>query len=217
MTYKVDFHTHSVASPDGALTLKHYQRMLERRTLDCIAVTDHNTIAMALQLHAELGDRIIVGEEITAQEGEIIGLYLTEAIPAQLSAAETIERIHAQGALAYIPHPFETVRKGISVAVLERVASHVDIFEVCNGRAIFQNRTAQALDWAATHAVPGAAGSDAHGVSGWGRTYTLLEAMPTRQTLVGLLATASYQRGFPGVRGVLYPKFNRLRTRRGHA
>lgn len=214
--YKVDFHTHSVASPDGALAPKHYQRALERGRLDCIAVTDHNTIAMAKQLHAELGDRIIIGEEITTNEGEIIGLYLTEAIPAKLSPAETIRRIKKQGGLVYVPHPFETVRKGIGIETLQSIAKDIDIIEVHNGRAVFQNRSPQAVAWASEHKVPGAASSDAHGIAGWVRTYTMLAAMPTRQNLTKLLTAASYQRGFPGVRGMLYPKFNRLRTGRWH-
>jgi predicted metal-dependent phosphoesterase TrpH len=216
MRYKADFHTHSVASPDGALTPAQYRQIVARRQLDCIAVTDHNTIGMAQQLQAELGDRIIIGEEITSSQGEIIGLYLKEAVPPYLSAAETVARIHAQGGLVYIPHPFETVRKGIASEVLDQIAKEVDIIEVYNGRAVFQNRSALALAWADAHHVPGAASSDAHGKAGWGRTYTVLEAMPTRQNLVELLATASHGRGFPGIRGLLYPKFNRVRSGRWH-
>jgi hypothetical protein len=100
---------------------------------------------------------------------------------------------------------------------MQQIAKDVDIIEIHNGRAIFQNRSSQAVAWADEHKVPGAASSDAHGVSGWGRTYTMVAAMPTRQNLVELLAAASYQRGFPGVRGMLYPKFNRLRARVRHA
>jgi predicted metal-dependent phosphoesterase TrpH len=217
MLYKVDLHTHSTASPDGSLMLRHYRQALERRLLDCIAVTDHNTIAAAQNMHTELGKQIIVGEEITAQEGEIVGLYLTEVIPKGLSALEVVDRIRQQGGLVYIPHPFETVRKGINAQTLEQIADKVDIIEIHNGRAIFQNHNAKALQWAARHEVPGAASSDAHGIGGWGKTYTMLESLPTRQTLVAQLANASYQRGFPGVRGILYPKFNRMRARRKHA
>lgn len=210
---KVDFHTHSALSPDGALTAQNYRRALERGRLDCIAVTDHNETDFALELHKAFGDRIIVGEEITALEGEIIGLFLAETIAPNQSVAETIEAIHAQGGLVYVPHPFETVRKGVAAPVLDAVAKQVDIVEVYNGRAVFQNRSDQASDWAVRHNVPAAAGSDAHGPAGWGRTYTELAAMPTRDTLIALLQDATYTRGFPGLRGIGYPKLNRLRKK----
>jgi predicted metal-dependent phosphoesterase TrpH len=213
MSYRADFHTHSVASPDGALGLEHYRRMLQKGGLagglDFIAVTDHNTIAMARQIHAELGDRIIIGEEITAQEGEVIGLYLTEAIPPLLTVLETVEAIHKQGGLVYVPHPFETVRKGLSYEALQGIAKHVDVIEVHNGRAVFQNFSEKALSWAKEHGVPGAASSDAHGFSGWGKTYTMLSKVPARQNLAGLLQKATYKHGFAGLHGMLYPKINR--------
>lgn len=188
--------------------------MLREGRLDFIAVTDHNTIANAKLIQSELGDCIIVGEEITTREGEIIGLYLTEEIPAQLTALETVEKIHAQGGLVYIPHPFETVRKGISREILQTIAKHVDIMEVHNGRAVFQNFSAQSTAWALEHDVPGAASSDAHGFSGWGRTYTVISKTPTQKNLVSLLRKAAYQHGFPGLHGMLYPKINRWHKRR---
>lgn len=211
MKYKADFHTHSIMSPDGGLTKVHYQRMLTRRGLDVVAVTDHNTIDFAVRLHKELGEQIIVGEEITTREGEIIGLYLQTAVPPHLSAKETVDRIHAQGGLVYIPHPFETVRKGLPIEVLDSIAEQVDIIEAYNGRAVFQNRSRRALAWAKMHDAPVAASSDAHGPAGWGSTYTMLDDLPTRDTLPALLKHASYQRGFPGVRGIMYPKLNRFR------
>lgn len=214
MSYKADFHTHSVASPDGSLGLEHYRRMLQKGGLDFIAVTDHNTVEMAKQIQAELGERIIVGEEITTQQGEIIGLYLSKTIPPLLTALETVEAIQEQGGLVYIPHPFETVRKGISIETLQGIAKNVDIIEVHNGRAIFQNFTAKALDWAEEHGIPGAASSDAHGFSGWGRTYTVLGQTPTRQNLITLLKKATHKRAFPGIYGMLYPKINRIQKRR---
>ncbi len=207
---KIDLHTHSQASPDGALTAADYRCMLENGALHCIAVTDHNRIDFAQELHAELGDRIIVGEEITTTEGEIIGLYLREAIPKGLSAAETAKRIREQGGLVYIPHPFETVRKGLTMASLDAVASSVDIIETYNGRT-FQNRGDNAAAWAAKHDVPGAASSDAHGQRGWGRTYSTLSSMPTRDTLIESLGTATYSRHGVGLIGRTYPKLNRIR------
>lgn len=211
MTYKADFHTHSIASPDGALTHAHYRHMLESGRLDYVAITDHNTTDFAQEAHAQLGDAIIVGEEITTSEGEIIGLFLTKTVPPFLSIAETIELIHEQHGLVYIPHPFETVRKGVSVSIADAIAAQTDIIEIYNGRAAFQDRSARARTWAQAHDVPGAASSDAHGIRGWGRTYTVFDVLPTRDNLVDLLRTATYHTGFPGVAGILYPKVNRLK------
>lgn len=210
---KVDLHTHSLASPDGSLQLADYQSVLDRGLLDYIAVTDHNTIEFALKAKEKLGDKIIIGEEITAREGEIVGLYLTTTIPAGLSAAETADLIHKQGGLVYIPHPFETVRKGLPLEALEGIASVVDIVEVHNGRAIFQDKSTRAIDWAKLYQLPGAASSDAHGRHGWGKTYSEIKGEPTKEMLAEQLYHATYQVASPGVRGVLYPKLNRMKKK----
>jgi len=214
--YKIDLHTHSINSPDGALSKRHYQEALRHGLLDCIAVTDHNSISFAQQLHKELGNQIIVGEEITTLEGEVVGLYLTSTVPPKLSAVDTIRSIHEQGGLVYIPHPFETVRKGISQATLDKIEKDVDIIEVHNGRAVFQNKGAAARSWASRRDVPSASSSDAHGWRGWGKTYSLISDMPTPKTLPSLLKDADYIIGTVGMLGVLYPKLNRLRKRVRH-
>ena len=209
--YKVDLHTHSVASPDGSLTVADYRRALHDRRLDFIAVTDHNRIDFAQRLYAELGNAIIVGEEIATAEGEIIGLFLHSAIPAGLSLVETIARIRQQAGLVYVPHPLETRRKGVTAAALDACAADIDIVETHNGRAVFQNTTAAVEEWTRAHAKPGAAASDAHGWHGWGKTYSVLDRVPTVQTLAQTLQAARLVSASPGLRGVLYPKFNRLR------
>jgi predicted metal-dependent phosphoesterase TrpH len=207
---KVDLHTHSVASVDGGLKIADYERLLMNGTLDCIAVTDHNRIDFAVALQQRLGERIIIGEEVSTEQGELIGLYLREAIPAGLSAADAAQAIHDQGGLVYVPHPFETVRHGLSAGDLQAIAGHVDIIETCNGRTM-QDRGTAATEWAAHHAVPGAASSDAHGPRGWGNTYSGLSELPSRATLLTLLQTAHYGTGSTGFTGRLYPKLNRLR------
>ena len=213
--FKIDLHTHSLQSPDGSLRITDYQSLLGRGDLHYIAVTDHNTIEYALKVKEKLGDKIIVGEEISAREGEIVGLYLSTAIPAGLSAAETADKIHEQGGLVYIPHPFETVRKGLPLEALEGIASAIDIIEVHNGRAIFQDRSTRTIDWAKLYQLPGAASSDAHGRYGWGKTYSVIKDRPTKENLAEQLYNATCKVGSPGVRGVLYPKVNRLRKKLG--
>lgn len=208
--YKVDLHTHSIASPDGGLKLADYRRILQRGKLDAVAITDHNTISFAQVAQARLGEKvIIVGEEITTQQGEIVGLYLEEAVPAGLTLDEAIAAIRAQNGLVYVPHPFETVRQGIQQEDLDKIANAVDIVEIFNGRAIFQNRSKMAVAWTAEHQKVGAASSDAHGIVGWGRTCSLLQKVPRRETLVAQLAEAKYRAQSVQL-GVLHPKVNRL-------
>jgi predicted metal-dependent phosphoesterase TrpH len=215
MSYRIDLHTHSYGSPDGGLLLKDYRYFLQHDLLDYFAVTDHNRIDTALHIRealAEYGNRVIIGEEIMTQQGEIIGLYLTEAIEPGLSLADAIASIRNQGGLVYVPHPFETIRSGVKQADLEQVAAQVDIIEIYNGRAIFQNRSALSKTWAKHHGTSGAASSDTHGRIGWGQTYSVIDQAPTRQNMVAQLHQATYTTRSVGV-GALYPKLNRLKAR----
>lgn len=216
--FKVDLHTHSSGSPDGGITAAQYEQVLASGVLDRIAVTDHNRIDVAQALQAQLGDKIIVGEEIMTTHGEIIGLYLTELVPAGLSPQETIIHIKKQGGLVYIPHPFETVRKGLHPAILDDIAHDIDMVEVCNGRAFLQNRSSQAVVWTRLNQKRAAASSDAHGVKGLGKTFSALSGLPTKDTLVTLLDTATLHTASPSLRSLLYPKYHRLRRKiRKHA
>lgn len=213
--YKVDLHTHSTASPDGGISLKQYRRALESGILDAIAITDHNSIDFATHAKQALGERIIVGEEIMTNQGEIVGLFLDRAVQPGLSPEDTILAIKQQNGLVYIPHPFETIRKGLHPSTLERIQTEVDIVEVCNGRAFLQNRYQQALLWAKLCGVPGAASSDAHGYRGLGRTFTALTDMPDRDTLLTLLASGQLHSERASLRSLLYPKYHKVRKKIG--
>jgi len=210
---KIDLHTHTWVSPDGGLLPKHFEAAFVRGLLDYVAVTDHNTIAAAQQLQRRFGERIIVGEEISTREGDLIGLYLTQAVPAGLSAREAAHRIKAQGGLVYVPHPFERLRKSGGTTMLAALSDAIDILETHNGRIFLRRPNGLAASYAAQHALPAAASSDAHGFVGWGSTYTMLPQRPTRDTLCALLSGATLSKGRPGVRMLLYPTANRLRKR----
>lgn len=210
---KADFHTHSTDSPDGGISAQQYREILANGSLDCIAITDHNTIDLSLDLHKELGSKIIVGEEIDTQAGEIIGLFLSKAVPAGLELSEAIKAIKNQGGLVYLPHPFETVRKGIQKSDLEDVSAAIDVVEVYNGRAVAQNKGPEATVWARLMQKPGAASSDAHGIKGVGTAYTSLESLPTAKNLLAQLEKAHLTTKRPPIHSLLYPKWHRLRAR----
>lgn len=213
MSYKLDLHTHSIASADGGITAKQYKNKLHDGQLDYIAVTDHNKIDFAVNLQNELGDRIIVGEEIMTSAGEIIGLFLSKVIPAGLTPADTIKLIKQQDGLVYVPHPFETIRKGLSPNTLDKLVEQIDLIEVCNGRALLQNRGKNAVLWAKINHVTGVASSDAHGAHGLGKTYTCVAKQPTKKNLLNLLETATLITGKPRLRALLYPKYNKVRKK----
>lgn len=215
MSYVVDLHTHSYGSSDGGLTLRDYRYFLKYDLLDFIAITDHNRIDIAQRIKLELGERgsrIIIGEEVMCKEGEIIGLYLKQTIEPGMSALKAARAIHGQGGLVYVPHPFETIRSGLTETSLEKIASEVDIIETRNGRAVFQNRSREARCWAGKHELPGAASSDSHGRFGWGHTYSVIAEEPTVRNLIAQLHIAEYSTRSVGL-GVIYPSFNRLKKK----
>lgn len=210
---KVDLHTHSSASVDGGIRAEQYQQLLTDGRLDALAITDHNRIDMAVTLRKSLGNRIIVGEEITTTGGEIIGLFLHKPVQPNLSPLKTVQAIKGQGGIVYIPHPFETVRRGLSRQTLEEIAEYIDIVEVYNGRAVFQNRGPEAVAWARLYQLLPAASSDAHGIKGIGSAYTLVNTVPTRDSFMRLFRTGRLITTRPPLFSLLSPKFNRVRNR----
>lgn len=215
--FNIDLHTHSEASHDGGITLNQYERTLNDNVLDCIAITDHNRIDFALRAREILGEKIIVGEEIMTSEGEVIGLFLNAKVEPHQPIQMTVNAIKEQGGIVYIPHPFETVRKGLHPKTIEQIQQGVDIIEVCNGRAFAQNKSQQAVVWSRINNIPGAASSDAHGVRGLGKTYTAIAETPTKDTLVSLVNKGTLHAKRPGLRALLYPKYNKTKKlmRRG--
>lgn len=213
--FRVDLHTHSSASHDGGITEAQYMQLVGEDTLDYIAVTDHDTISMATHLHKTLGDKIIVGQEITTDDGEIIGLFLKEEVQANLPIKKAAEEVKRQGGLVYIPHPFETFRKGVSKKSLDQIDEFVDIVEAYNGRAFFQNKGPEATVWARLNSKPIAASSDAHGIKGIGNAYTTVKEPPNKHNLVQLLEVGYMNTNRPPIRSLLYPKVHRLRRKLG--
>ncbi len=208
---KVDLHTHSVGSKDGSLNLDDYSRLFSAKALDYIAITDHDTIDFALIAQSKLGQRIIVGQEVTTSQGEIIGLFLSKKVSPGQTARSAAQDIRNQGGLVYIPHPFETVRSGITKSDLDQISDLVDIVEVHNARAFFQNKGPMAATWARLNSKSIAASSDAHGLRGIGTTLTVLGEPPTAKNLVSQLTGARLTTKRPPLSSLLYPKLNRLR------
>ncbi|MDO8615684.1 MAG: PHP domain-containing protein [Dehalococcoidia bacterium] len=171
---RADLHNHTHFSPDSILSPARFVAQAVRRGLDCIAVTDHNTLGGAEAVReaaAATGLRVIAGEEVRTDDGEVLGLFLTQDIPRGLSAEETIGRIKAQGGLAGVPHPYDTLRSGLDPAVMLRLVDRLDFVEGLNARMVFSAHNDKAVQFASAHGLPLSAASDAHSRWEVGRAY----------------------------------------------
>lgn len=163
-----DFHLHSEYSHDGTTTIGQMIQAVQRARLDCVALTDHDTIDGALELARHAPFRVIIGEEISSSEGHIIGLFLQEAVPAGLDAPETIARIKDQGGLVVAPHPFaRIIRSSLNGAFL-RNYELFDAIETANSNNLIRADDRRAALFAGPGGLPAIGGSDAHQPSGIG-------------------------------------------------
>ncbi len=166
----VDLHMHTDHSPDCATPVEVLLAEAKERGLGAIAVTDHNEISGALEARAKAqGIKVIVAEEIkTADQGEVIGLFIKERIPRGLTLQETISEIKRQGGLVYVPHPFDRLHAVPDYEHLLPVLDQVDAIEVFNPRVAIGEFNEEAARFAAKYRIPAGAGSDAHVPQGLG-------------------------------------------------
>ncbi len=137
-----------------------------------VAITDHNTMAGALDFSMRAPHRFLVGEEIKTARGELIALFLEEEIPPGLSLEETISRVQAQGGLVGASHPLDRTRSAaIGREMLEQIHTQLDFVETFNARVTNASDNEQVRDLAAGWGLPGSAGSDAHAPAEVGRAY----------------------------------------------
>ena len=168
----VDLHMHTDHSHDCVTPVDVLLATARERGLGAIAVTDHNEISGALDARAkaaEYGVKVIVGEEVkTADQGEVIGLFIEEKIPRGLSLEETIAEIKRQGGLVYVPHPFDRLHSVPDYEHLLAVVDDVDAIEVFNPRIAIPAFNEEAVRFAGKYRIVGGAGSDAHVAQGLG-------------------------------------------------
>lgn len=173
MTLRGDFHMHTRFSYDCLVAPDALVRRCEQVGLNCIAVTDHNTIAGARAVQAAAPFTVIIGAEIKSTAGEITGLFLQEDVPPGLGPVETARRIKEQGALVSIPHPFTGMgRSALDKETATEILPYVDIVEGFNARTMRSADNAAAKRFAEERGLPVTAVSDAHTLRELGRAYT---------------------------------------------
>jgi predicted metal-dependent phosphoesterase TrpH len=170
---EVDLHMHTDHSGDCATPVDVLLQTARDRGLGAIAITDHNEVSGALEarkIAEQMGDiKVIVAEEVkTAEQGEVIGLFLEEKIPKGLTMAETIAEIRRQGGLVYVPHPFDRFHSVPDYEHLLDIVEEIDLLEVFNPRVAVTAFNEEAVRFAAKYRIVPAAGSDSHVAQGLG-------------------------------------------------
>jgi len=170
---KADLHVHTRYSPDSISSPEQIVQHCLKVGINCLAITDHDEIAGALEAKHLAPFKVIVSEEILTTQGEIIGYFLTEKIPPHLSPEETVTRIKAQGGLACIPHPYDILRNSsrLRPQALQEILPELDLIEVFNSKTMLLRYSTRALKLAQKQGLPGTAGSDAHVIREIGSTY----------------------------------------------
>ncbi|HEY9246857.1 MAG TPA: PHP domain-containing protein, partial [Candidatus Methanoperedens sp.] len=175
-----DIHTHSMYSgfsrysclsyPDSVSTPRTLVRVAEKLGLDILCITDHNSIKGGIEARKYNKELVVVGEEISSKDGEIIGLFLQETIKPGLGAEETIELIREQDGIAIAPHPFSAHCSCLGHKVRELDLDGIEVFNAVH-RDGYSN--AIALERSKGFATLG--GSDAHASFMIGNGYTLFK------------------------------------------
>lgn len=187
---KADLHIHSNHS-DGRPGIAEILEYVEKETdLDIIAITDHDTIDGALEAKKIMDEKnyrfdLIVGEEISTEEGHILGLFLKEAIPAKIGLKEALAEIKKQGGLAIVPHPFQVTRMnngknvtmdGIGAKNVIKYKRMIEGVEVINATPTLGAENIEASVLNSTIIFQAEIGdSDAHILEAIGKAYTVFE------------------------------------------
>lgn len=182
MNIKVCLHNHTYKSKNAINTLEDFENAINSEKIDKVAITDHDYIHEALVIQKKLGEeKIIVGQEITTKEGEIIALFIKKFIPTGLTAKRVCELIHSQGGIVYLPHILSP--KGLQEETLEEIKPFIHVVEGYNGWRhrslakpfLSEKVNEKAQEWAKDNNIPFVSSSDAHYPANIGRCYTTME------------------------------------------
>ncbi len=182
-TGQADLHTHTYYSgfskvgfipyPESVTPPETMVDAAVNKGLNVLCITDHNEIEGAMRAERYVRENgleieVVVGEEVSTADGEILGLFLQERISQGLSAAETIDFIHNQGGLAVAPHPFSYRCPGLGKRIEKLCLDGVEVLNAAH-RDAYVNRLAQMV---AGSSFAHTGGSDAHSAKMLGDGYT---------------------------------------------
>ena len=173
---KLDLHIHSQYSDDGMGAPKDIIKVLKKKGMHGMAITDHNNVEGSLQaLKVAPKDFIVVpGLEISTADGHMLALNVKENFSRNLSVEETVEKIIEAGGIAIIPHLFRNM-SGIKKEKLKKIHKKIPAIEVFNGCSLPKTNIKTAKI-AKEFNLGGTGGSDSHDPLYAGYAYTIVNS-----------------------------------------
>jgi glycosyltransferase involved in cell wall biosynthesis/predicted metal-dependent phosphoesterase TrpH len=208
MTSRADLHCHSTASqlsrlgvqrslglPECATPPQEVYELAKRRGMDFVTITDHDTIAGALELEG-LPDTF-VSEELTARfAGEPQAVHVLcygitpgdhEWLQAHAGDVEACAAfLHENGIACALAHPFFNVAAPLTRRHRRRLAELFPVWEVRNGSRAAELNMPAAV-YVDTRGGTGIGGSDDHAGVDVGRTWTEVPAAKTPEEFLANL------------------------------
>lgn len=196
---KIEVHTHTKYSKDSSLNKYFFLLMMKFKGISVVGITDHNEIKGAIEFKKFLEKfniKVIIGEEIFTNKGEIIGLFLNKKIEPFLSPKETIEKIKKQNGIVYIPHPYDEKRCKTVLSFNEIIKNekNIDIIECHNGRNINLEYSKKQNEIAEKFKKLKMVGSDAHIFFELGRNFNLIKDFKNQKEFLENLKEIEFQK-----------------------
>lgn len=190
-------HVHTNYSACSESPVDHIARYCRTHGIQAIAITDHDQIEGAKKLKAIAQDvQVIVGEEVSTRDGEIIGLFLTKRVDAGMPLRDTCVEIKRQGGLVYVPHPFDKLKvHRVRTRHLREIIDLVDIIEIYNAKISMNFFNARAKRFADKRHKVGAVGSDAHYINAIGGALAVMEPFDGPKEFLENLSRAEFLTG----------------------
>ena len=172
----LDLHIHSQYSDDGQGSPKFIIKSLQKKGINGMAITDHNTIEGSLKALKEAPKNFIVisGIEISSKDGHIIGLNVKNEISRNLAIEETVDKIIDSGGVAIVPHLYRNM-SGIKLEKLKKIYKKIPAIEVYNSCSLPKTNMKTALV-ANKLNLGGTGGSDSHDLMYAGYGYTTVNS-----------------------------------------
>lgn len=172
--YRLDPHIHSRYSKDSNTRIEDIISEAAKKNLDIIAISDHDTVEGSKAAQGYSSDVLVIPSiEVSCRDGHVLGFGCTEVVEKGLSPEETIDKIHDQGGIAIVPHPYCFYRHGLIDKVGEKL--DFDAIEVKNARFILGYCNHKAKMLSKKNGIPGLGSSDAHYSKFVGDCYTEID------------------------------------------